>query len=150
MGAILLEERGEEGQRGGSGGGADDVEGRVEEQLGVADEGDASLADRSEVLEEDAVEHDQRDADHERERELEPLQKSGVAEAQDGAEMQAGAECTEGVEQAKAEEHPDEDAIGERGDAKLAVKQQRAEDDSGVVDERGEGLVNKDLSHLQA
>jgi hypothetical protein len=69
-----------------------------------------------------AIEHDERDADHERERELEPLQKSGVAEAQDGAEMQAGAECTEGVEQAKAEEHPDEDAIGERGDAKLAVK----------------------------
>jgi len=52
---------------------ADDVEGRVEEELGVADEGDASLADRSEVVEEVAIEHDERDADHERERELEPL-----------------------------------------------------------------------------
>ena len=93
--AILLEERSEEGQRGGAGGGADDVEGRVEEDLGVADEGDASLADRSEVIEEVAIEHDQRDADHEGERELEPLQKSGVAEAEDGAVMQAGAERAE-------------------------------------------------------
>src|ERR1035437_2487449 len=102
MRAVLLEERGEEGQRRGSGGHADDAEGRVEEELGVADEGDASLADRSEVVEEVAIEHDERDADHERERELEPFQKSGVTEAQDGAVMQAGVECAEGV---RSEEH---------------------------------------------
>ena len=46
VGAILLEERGEEGQRGGAGGRADDVEGRVEEILGVGDEGDAAVAAR--------------------------------------------------------------------------------------------------------
>ena len=30
------------------------------------------------------------------------------------------------------------------------MQTQRAEDDSGVVDERGEGLVEEDLAHLQA
>jgi hypothetical protein len=70
---LTLEERGEEGERGCAGGGADDVEGRVEEVFGVADEGDAALGDGGEVVEEEAVEHDERDADHEGEGELEPL-----------------------------------------------------------------------------
>jgi len=43
--ALLLEERGEEWERGGSGGGADDVEGGVEEVFGIADEGDATVAE---------------------------------------------------------------------------------------------------------
>ena len=99
--AVLLEQRGEEGQRSGAGGGADDVEGRVEEELGVADEGDASARGQRQVIEEDAVEHDQRDADHQRQGELEPLQKGGLAEADDGTVTQAGAERAEGVQQAK-------------------------------------------------
>ena len=107
VGAALLEERGEEGQRGGSGGGADDVEGRVEEVLGVADEGDAAVAGRRRSsLRKIAVEHDQRDADHQRQRELEPLEEGGIAEADDGVVAQAGAEGAEGVEQRGADETP--------------------------------------------
>ena len=110
VGAILLEERGEEGQRGGSGGGADDVEGRVEEVLGVADEGDAAVLDGGEVLEEDAVEHDQRDADHERKGELEPVEKGGRFEVNTRREVEAGAEGSEGVEQSGAEDDAAEHA----------------------------------------
>ena len=40
---------------------------------------------------------------------------------------------------------PGEYADGEGGDAELAVEEDGAEDDSGVVDERGEGLVGKIL-----
>ena len=148
--AALLEERGEEGERGGSGGGADDIEGRVEEVFGVADEGDAAVTQRGEVVEEDAVEHDERDADHERKREVEPLEKGGIAEADDGAIVEAGAERADGVEQGGADEHAREHADGKGGDAELAVEEDGAEDDAGVVDDRGEGLVEEDLADLQA
>ena len=113
VGAVLLEERGEEGQRGGPGGGADDVEGGVEEALGVGDEGDAADLGGGEELEEDAVEHDQRDADHERQGELEPLQECGIAEADDGAIAKAGAKRAERVEQGRAHDDSAERAPGE-------------------------------------
>ena len=95
VGAALLVHDGEEGQRGGSGGGADDVEGSVEEVFGVGDEGDAAGLGGGEVLEVEAVEDDQRDADHERQGELEPLEECGIAEADDGPEAEAGAEGAE-------------------------------------------------------
>ena len=142
--------RGEEGQRGGAGGGADDVEGGVEEVLGVADEGDASLGDGGEVVEEEAVEHDQRDADHEGEGELEPLQEGGVAEAEDGAEVETGAEGSDGVEQEGAADDSGQDADGERVDADLAVEENGSKDDAEVVDERNAGLVEEDLADLKA
>ena len=49
-----------------------------------------------------------------------------------------------------ADEHACEDAYGERGDSKLAVEEDGAEDDSGVVDERRESLVEEDLADLEA
>ena len=92
MGAVLLEEGCEEGQGGGTGGRTDDVEGSAEEAFGIGDEGDAANLGGGEELEEDAVEHDERNADHERQGELEPLAEGGIAEADNGVVAQTGAE----------------------------------------------------------
>ena len=150
VGSVLLEERSEERQRGGPGGRADDVEGCAEEALGVGDERDAAELGRGEELEEDAVEHDQRDADHKRQGELEPLKESGRAEADDGVVAQAGAEGAQRVEQSGADDDSAERAPGEGEDAKTVMQQQSAEDDSCVVDHRRAGLVEEYLAHLQA
>jgi hypothetical protein len=73
--------------------------------------------DGGEVVEEDAVEHDERDADHEGQGELEPLEEGGIAEADARGVAEAGAEGADGVEQRGAEDDSGEDADGERVDA---------------------------------
>ena len=95
------------------------------------------VGDGGEVVEEEAVEHDERDADHEGEGELEPLEEGGVSEVEDGAEVEAGAEGADGVEQEGAADDAGEDADGEGVDADLAVEEEGAEDDAEVVDQRG-------------
>jgi len=57
---------------------------------------------------------------------------------------------SEGVEDGGADEGAGKDADGERGDPKLPVEEDGAKDDSGVIDNRSEGLVEEDFSDLQA
>ena len=64
------------------------------------------------------VGHGERDADHQREGKLEPLDEGRMAEIEDGGEAEAGvvgagAEGAVGVEQCGAEERAAEDAVGE-------------------------------------
>ena len=120
---LALEERGEERQRGRSGGGADDVEGRVEEVFGVVDQGelaDLAAAKRlkkmpSNMISETPIISGAAARSH--------SMKAGSRKVDAWAEVQAGAQRAKGVEQSGAEDDAGEHANHQRVDVELLMKE---------------------------
>jgi hypothetical protein len=94
---VAAEERGEEGERGSSGGLADDGHGGGEEALGVVEAGDIAGAVFGEVAEDLVVEGDDGDTEHEGEGEANPLAEAGVFEVEDAVISEASAVGSVGV-----------------------------------------------------
>ena len=111
-------ERGEEGERGGAGGLAEDGHGRGEEALGVHEAGDVADGVAGEPAEDDVVHEDDGDAEHEGERHADPGAEAGVVEVEDGLVADAGAPGGVGVDGRKGpSDGAGESSPGERGDA---------------------------------
>ena len=144
--AVLAEEGREEGQGGCSSGLAEDAHGGIEEGFGDGDARDATGVVGGEEAEDPFVGGDERDADHEWERETEPFQKGRMAQVEDAAIAEAFACGTKRGEQTGAEDNADQNSDGERVDAEACGEEDCAEDDTGVVDEWGDGLVEEDLA----
>ncbi len=110
--------------------------GSGEETLRVVEAGDVSGSVAGEVAEDLAVEGDDGDAEHEGEREANPLAEAGVFEVEERNVPHACAVGSVGVEEEGAEVGSEERADTERGDTHAAGEDGSASDDADVVDER--------------
>ncbi len=147
--AVLAEERGKEGERGCSGGLAEDAHGGGEEGSGYGEERDAACVVGGEVADDPLVGGDERDADHEGKGEAEPLEEGGVAEVEDGLVAEAVTEGSEDGE-SSAENDTAENTDGKRVDAEALVKEDCAEDDAEVIDQRCDGAVEEDFAYQES
>jgi hypothetical protein len=148
--AVLTEECGEEGERGCSGGLAEDAHGGGEESSGYGQEGDATGVVRGEIAGDPLVGCDERDADHEGEGEAKPFEEGRVAEVEDGLIVEAVAQCSVEREGGGAQNDSREDADGEGVDTEALMQEDCSEDDAEVVDQRCDGGVDEDLADKQA
>ena len=120
-----------------------------EQALGVGHHGDGAVGRGGEVVDDPGVGGDQGDADHERQRELDPLAQAGVVPVENGAVARAGAVREECVEQKWADDGAGQRAIRQRRYAEAMNQEDAAEDGAHAVDERGDGLNGELLAHQE-